>query len=217
MKETVILIHGMGRSRASMWILEYRLREDGFSTLNFPYVPQLESLDGISSRLLRFIDGRVKTPRYHLVGHSLGNIIIRNGFKQEYPEGLGRIVMIAPPNQPPELARIAGRVPLYPWLTGDSGRKLADPEFYASLPIPSVPFGVIAGTRGQRLTFSEPNDGVITVASTRLDGMADWIELPHTHTFIMNARDTADCCVRFLRTGTFAGGNPEAGSGDSFG
>ena len=42
--------------------------------------------------------------------------------------------------------------------TGDSGQKLSEEEFYRNLPVPTVPFGVIAGDKGQRLTFNEPND-----------------------------------------------------------
>ena len=89
-------------------------------------------------------------------------------------------------------------------MTGDSGQKLSSEAFYKSLPVPKVEFGVIAGDRGQRLTFKEPNDGIVTVASTKLPEMKDWILLHHTHTFMMNSRDTAECCVRFLQSGRFS-------------
>ncbi len=206
-KETVVLLHGMGRGRPSMWLLGRRLRKAGFVTSNFPYTTfPGHTLDDISARLHEHIREKVKTKRYHLVGHSLGNIIIRNGFKGEFRPGLGRVVMLAPPNQPPKLAAKFNKNPLYRLFGGDSGKKLASKEFYDALPAPKTEFGIIAGDKGQRITFKEPNDGVVAVANTKLEGMKAWIVLHHAHTFLMNSRDTAECCVQFLNDGSFPGG-----------
>ena len=201
--ETVVLLHGQGRTRLSMVILSKRFRSAGYQTLNFPYNQTIRSLDEISGQLHEFIRKKVKTSSYHLIGHSLGNIIIRNAFRKDYPAGLGKIVMLAPPNQPAHLAKRFKKNLIYRMFTGDSGQKLSEEKFYRDLPIPTVPFGVIAGDKGQRLTFSEPNDGVVTVESTKLEGMADWILLHHGHTFIMNCKDTFDHCERFIEFGRF--------------
>ena len=202
-RETVVLLHGMGRSRLSMLVLKGRLEKAGYAVLNFPYAPPLEKLDTITGNLDLFLRQHVKTDRYHLVGHSLGNVIIRSAFKQELRPGLGRVVMLAPPNKPAHLATVLKDVDVYQWTTGDSGQKLSSEDFYKTLPVPNVEFGVIAGDRGQKLTFKEPNDGIITVESTKLEGMKDWLLLHHTHTFMMNSRDTAEQCIHFLQTGTF--------------
>ncbi len=50
---------------------------------------------------------------------------------------------------------------------------------------------------------SEPNDGLVSVESTKLNGMADWILLHHGHTFIMNCKDTFDHCRHFIEHGSF--------------
>ncbi len=202
-EETVVLLHGLGRTRASILVLQQRLKSAGYQTLNFPYGTINTSIDEMSEALHLYIRENVKTPRYHFIGHSLGNIIVRNGFKSEYPPGLGRIVMLAPPNQPSELARTLKNFGPFKWRAGDSGQQLASEDFYKDLPAPSVEFGVIAGDKGQSLTFDVPNDGVITVESTKLDGMKDWLLLHHSHTFIMNSKDTAQQCLRFLREGSF--------------
>ena len=206
-KETVVLLHGMGRSRASLWILEQRLKRAGYLTLNFPYASKAEPLDTLSQTLHTYIQDNVTTERYHLVGHSLGNIIVRNGFKKTYRPGLTRVVMLAPPNGPARLAKAFKDLGIFRWLTGDSGQKLASDTFYKELPAPSVPFGIIAGDRGQGLTFDEPNDGIVAVENTKLEGMADWILLHHAHTFIMNSADTAEQCVHFLQHGRFEHGD----------
>ncbi len=201
--ETVVLLHGLGRSRLSLLPLQRHVQAAGFQTLNFPYAPTLHRFDTIVNEFHDFLVSKVTTSRYHLVGHSLGNIIIRARFRFDYPTTLARIVMLAPPNQPPALAAKLKRFPPFRLWAGDSGQKLGSATFYADLPVPDVPFGVIAGSKGQRLTFKEPNDGIVTVESTRLEGMADHRVLPHTHTFMMNSPAVARETIHFLRHGIF--------------
>lgn len=203
-QETVVLLHGMGRTRVSMAVLQKRLAGAGYETLNFPYGQTRASLDELSGDLAAFLNERVATPRYHLVGHSLGNIIVRHAMRKSLRPGLGRVVMLAPPNRPARLAKMLRDNGLYRVLMGDSGQKLGDDAFYATLPAPSVEFGVIAGDKGQGMTFSEPNDGLVEVDGTRLEGMKDFAVVHHTHTFLMNAPDTFALCRRFLETGRFA-------------
>lgn len=202
-KETVVLLHGMGRTRVSMAVLQKRFDRAGYETLNFPYGQTGATLDELSGSLAAFLDKKVSTPRYHLVGHSLGNIIVRHAMREPLRPGLGRVVMLAPPNRPARLAKLLRENGLYRSLMGDSGQKLGDDAFYATLPAPSVEFGVIAGDKGQGMTFSEPNDGLVEVEGTKLAGMADFAVVHHTHTFLMNAPDTFALCRRFLETGRF--------------
>ena len=202
-RETVFLIHGMGRTRASLALLAWRLRREGYRTVNVPYNQAAEGLDDISARLRRTVARESGGRRYHFVAHSLGNVVVRNGFKEGYPPGLGRVVMLAPPNASPRLARKLKGVLPYRWVTGESGRRLADPGFYDGLPVPPVEFGVIAGDKGQRLTFDEPNDGIVTVSETRLAGMKEHVVLRRTHTFLMNAPEVPALCASFLKSGRF--------------
>ena len=196
----------MGRSWLSMALLGLRLRGLGYEIHLFGYSPRRASLDTLTDCLRKVVTEDVRAPRYHLVGHSLGNIIVRNGFRKGYRPGLARIVMLAPPNGPAALASGLRHARLYRWWTGDAGQKLGDEAFYAELPIPSVEFGVIAGDKGHRFGFDEPNDGVVRVANTKLEGMADWIVVHRTHTFIMVAADTFELTARFLRSGRFRAG-----------
>ncbi len=201
--DTVVFLHGMGRSRVSMLILKKRFRKAGYAVENFPYRQATESLDDISKRLTGFIRERVRTPRYHLIGHSLGNIIIRHAFTKGYPDGLGRIVMLAPPNRPSRYAGKLKRNFLFRWVAGDSGQKLSDEEFYQSLPIPGVEFGVLAGDKGRNIGFQAPNDGIVAVEATRLSGMKDFAVVHRTHSFIMNSQEVFRLSRRFLETGSF--------------
>lgn len=201
--ETVVVLHGMGRTRASMMVLAARFRRAGYETLNFPYETATTTLPELSDSLAKFLEKNVRTERYHLVGHSLGNIIVRNAMKRELRPGLGRVVMLAPPNRPARLAKMFRDNLLFRWVTGDAGRKLGEDEFYKTLPVPPVEFAVIAGDTGQKLTFDGPNDGIVDVEGTKLEGMKAHAVLHHTHTFLMNGSDTFELSKRFLESGSF--------------
>jgi hypothetical protein len=202
--EAVVLLHGMGRSWISMALLGHRLKRRGYETHLFGYRPRRPTLDELSGALRSFVSVRVRAPVYHFIGHSLGNVIVRHGFREGFRPGLGRIVMLSPPNRPARLAGTLRANRLFRFWTGDSGQKLGDAEFYRSLPVPPVEFGVIVGDRGHRFGFDEPNDGVVSVEGAKLEGMADFVILHHTHTLIMMAQDTAELCHRFLKHGRFS-------------
>lgn len=99
-RELVILVHGMGRSPASMWILARRLEADGYRVVNFGYRSTRGTVQELGARLGRQAAERTGgAPRVHFVGHSLGTVIIRSMLAQAPPERMGRVVMLAPPNQ----------------------------------------------------------------------------------------------------------------------
>jgi triacylglycerol lipase len=201
--EAVVLLHGMGRSWVSMVLLGHRLKRAGYEIHLFGYSPRRATLDELSRGLQALIAEQVESKTYHLIGHSLGNIIVRDGFRRRYRPELKRIVMLSPPNGPAALASSLRHNRLYRWWTGDSGQKLGDEAFYRTLPVPGVEFGVLAGDRGHHFGFDEPNDGVVRVENTKLRGMTDFRVVHRTHTFIMLAGETFELCDRFLRTGAF--------------
>ena len=76
-----------------------------------------------------------------------------------------------------------------------------------------MPFGVVAGNRSHTSLLGDaPSDGVVLLENTRLEGMADWVEVEHTHTFMMNSAGTFECVLNFLRTGRFRAGEGTGGA-----
>jgi hypothetical protein len=203
----VFLIHGMGRTSASLALLARRLKAAGHDVDTWGYFVTKDALDVIAHRFSSFVREKTREGEpFAVVGHSLGNIITRLAM----PElaNMARFIMLAPPNQPPVMARALEGNPIFKVLTRDAGRKLLDAAFYERLPVPSCPTLVIAGNRGPSAKWlpfrGEPSDGVVRVEETRLPGVPH-VEVPAIHTFIMNDADVARLTLRFLEAGTLEG------------
>ncbi|HKQ59631.1 MAG TPA: hypothetical protein VJS92_00015, partial [Candidatus Polarisedimenticolaceae bacterium] len=122
---------------------------------------------------------------------------------------LGRVVMLGPPNGGSELIDAIGRVPLLRRLAGRTRMQLGTGADGVPAGLGPVDFelGVIAGTRRLNLPLAllipGPNDGIVAVARTRVDGMSDFLEVPHTHTFMMRSREVIRQTLLFLERGRF--------------
>jgi pimeloyl-ACP methyl ester carboxylesterase len=199
----VFLIHGMGRTTVSLALLAGRLKRAGHDVSSYGYLVSRDPLDVIGQRFVDHIErhGGVHPP-FAVVGHSLGNIVTRLVLPQL--PGLSHVVMLAPPNQPPVLARRLQHNPVFQVLTKDAGRKLANTdEFYASLPVPQVPTLIVAGTTGPRFASSPwlgaDNDGVVGVDETRLEGPhVEHVTVAAVHTLIMNSAEVTRLALQFL-------------------
>ncbi len=209
----VFVIHGMGRTPVSMWLLARRLKGVGYRPTLFGYAVTLADLEAIKDRLVKRVHKVLAAdaegaeagndsapPRYAIIGHSLGNVVTRLA-SPELPAGFCRFAMLAPPNRPPVMVHTLKDNPLFRALTRDTGRRLADEEFFASLPVPQVPSLIIAGNRGPRASWlpfaGRPNDSILRVEETRLEGVP-LIEVPAVHTFLMNRKDVfAAICAFF--------------------
>lgn len=208
--EVVVLLHGLGRTHWSMMPLESRLADAGYGVVNLRYPStRLEP-----EALVSFVGAAVRdccesAPRLHFVTHSLGGILVRGYLAEQRPANLGRVVMLAPPNRGSEIVDELRSWALFSWILGPTALQLgtdAD-SFPNRLPPVDFDLGVIAGTESVNPIGSAmlpaANDGAVTVASTRIDGMSDFVAVPASHTFIMWSDDAREQVVAFLRSGRF--------------
>ena len=209
-RDTVVLLHGLGRSPRNMLILKWRLESRGYQVCNIGYDTRVraieEAIDEVHDAILAC---RPRGGRLDFVTHSLGGLVLRGLLERHLVPDVGRAVMLAPPNAGSEIAdhlrtlRPLGRI-MGP-LSVQLGTR--DEDLPQRLPTPSIPFGVIAGDQwinpAGPIWLPSPHDGTVSVASTRLQGMQDHIVLPYTHTFIVNAGPVAEQVDRFLLEGRF--------------
>ncbi|HVT27071.1 MAG TPA: lipase, partial [Lacipirellulaceae bacterium] len=153
----------------------------------------------------------------NFIAHSLGNLVVRHWLKDLADEGrrlpdgqsFGRMVMLTPPNLQPRLATILVRGKLAQFVAGPAAEAMASgwEGLEPRLATPPFEFGVLAGGKGDGRGYNPlipgDDDGVVTVASTRLAGARDFRLLPVLHTFFMNDRRVQEYAVRFLRHGYF--------------
>ena len=208
--ETVVLLHGLGRSARNMLILKWRLQARGYRVCNVDYDTRVRSLDQAADAVHDSLRTCVRADsRIHFVTHSLGGLVLRALLDRHPVPMAGHAVMLAPPNRGSEIADHVGEFRVTESILGPLAAQLGtQPEDLPQrLPIPPIPFGVIAGDQwinpAGPLWLPAPHDGTVSVASTRLVGMQDHIVLPYTHTFIMNSSAVADQIESFLRAGRF--------------
>ena len=141
--------------------------------------------------------------------HSLGGVLVRAYLADRHPANLGRVVMLAPPNHGSELVDAFAEWTLLRAILGPTAAELGTGpgSLPNRLPKPSFEVGVLAGTRslsplGAYVVPGE-DDGTVSVASTRLEGMADFALVDASHTFIMRSPEAGAQVVEFLRPGRF--------------
>lgn len=209
--DRVVLLHGMGRTSRSMELMADRLREAGFAVENLSYASTTRGIEDLARETLEPVFAAAgPTQRVHVVTHSLGGILVRVYAAARRPPALGRVVMLAPPNEGAELAEALAQSPLYRAATGPAGQQLGTGSNSVPLKLGPVDFelGVIAGNRSLNPIFSRlipgVDDGKVSVERSRVEGMKDFLVVPCSHTWIMNDREVIAQTIRFLRDGRFA-------------
>ena len=208
---TVILVHGLWTPAAVLMPHGHWLRRIGYRTLRFGYPSVRASLSQNALALRRCIAATGGTD-IHLVGHSLGGLVILDMLRHDADPRLRRVVLLGTPCTDSHCARRLARVAGMPALLGRSINEwLARGPGATRAPASGVEVGVLAGTRSFGLGrvvpgLPRPNDGVVTLAETRLPGAADHIALPVAHSEMLASRPCAVQIDAFLQSGRFLHG-----------
>ena len=211
--ETVILLHGLCRTSRSMTKMERALTNAGFRVKNVSYPSRTASIQQLADDAIGKAVSECQrdgVARIDFVTHSLGGILVRSYLARHSLPSLGRVVMLAPPNQGSEVADKLGGWFLYKWINGPAGIELGTDQNSTpnKLGPANYPVGVIAGDRSinwiNSLLIPGRDDGKVSIDRTKLAGMSDHIVIHAAHPFIMRNRKAIRQTIQFLRTGSFA-------------
>lgn len=187
------------------FLLRERLERAGFAPAVFRYPSTQAALAAVVTALAAKIRSLGDT--VHLVGHSLGGLVVLETLERAGGLPQGRVVLLGSPVRG---SRAASAVAAWSF-----GPQLLGPLAVAELARPrarqwrqSRQIGLIAGTRsigiGQWLAdLPSPNDGTVAVEETRLPGATAHRMHDVSHTGMLFSEAVAAATARFLDNGHF--------------
>ncbi len=209
MNTVVVYVHGLWLTGIEGGLLRKRLAAElNTETRAFNYASVKSSVSNNAQALGKYLS-ELRADTLHLVGHSLGGLVVLKLFEPGFADCLppGRIVCLGSPFNGSRSAVNLARLPLGKTLLGRGVREeLLSPRqrrwgghrdlgvIAGSL---SVGLGKLVGARGA------PNDGTIFVDETRLAGISQHLVMPVSHTGLPFSNSVARQTGAFLRLGKF--------------
>ncbi len=208
--EKVILLHGIFLHEYMMNSLAKNLRKNGYEVLNVGYPSRRHTIRELTQIVKQKVAPTFESSdKIHLVGFSMGGLIWRSILAEIQPKNVGRLVMIATPNNGSEVADRLHKNTLVKFFYGPA---LEDLQTTSANKIPSlidsqIEFGIIAGNKPSNSLFNSfftsENDGTVAVQSTHHTGKKDHIVLPFDHTFAPFYNKVQQQTLHFLKNGNF--------------
>ncbi len=207
---SVVLLHGILRTRHCMNPLARFLERQGFATYNVGYPAARWPMARHAESLRQIVEGLHDRGPVHLVGYSMGGLVIRRMLADgPLATPLGRCVFIGTPNRGAEKANPFVNWPLFRWLFGPAGLELSTVDgcgICSTLPPrPEQECGIIAGGTGQERgllpVLPGDNDFTVTVESTHLPDEEAFRLVRCGHARLPMHRETLAATAAFLQSG----------------
>jgi pimeloyl-ACP methyl ester carboxylesterase len=203
----VVYVHGLWMPGEESLVLRHRLVQDfGLTCHALRYSAAFSNMDAITASLNEQVQA-LAAEELHLVGHSLGGLVIHR-FLERFPDQPpGRVVFLGTPALASRAAQSANRfVPMQPFMGSSVAEELLRPRGRSWTHARAL--GIIAGTEpfgvGQFLAhFAEENDGTVAVSETRMPGATEHLLLPVSHLGMLLSARVARETGNFLTRGHF--------------
>ena len=200
----IVLVHGLWNRGWMMARMAKRLRTRGHHVRVFSYPTRADNLDGHADQLHSFVREQ-ETAECHLVGHSMGGLVILNLLSRFDDLPPGRVVLMGTPVKGSKVVKRMQRLPGHGFIFGKARENLLQGFQFSPA---GHETGMIRGTRefgfGQIAgKQNEPNDGSVCVSETELEGLKDTVELEVSHSEMLISAEVAEQVDQFLLSGKF--------------
>ena len=199
----VVLVHGVWVPGLVMVPLAARLAREGFRCHRFGYRGKGRPIAANAGDLVRFAR---RVGAAHFVGHSLGGLVILQALNEHADVAVGNVVLLGTPARGSFSGRRLARHPIGRWMLGETQPLWQDGETMRWKRTERL--GIIAGTLPMGLgralgRLPGPNDGVVCVDETAVEGMSERITLRVGHSAMLVSPRVALQTAVFLREGRF--------------
>lgn len=206
-KGKVVITHGLFMSSMVMRPLARMLNRHGWEPVLISYQSTSIHFQSFASEIDQHVKRQTSTP-IHMVGHSLGGLMLRK-YCEERPMMPGaRVVTLGTPHQGAHIVSRLKRLRL-DGIIGNSrehGLVSEKPSVWRS----TTELATIAGNvdtgllnlLGGQLPH-ERSDGIVLVDETKIPGSKAHVELNVSHTTMIYSRIVAEHIDRFLERGSF--------------
>lgn len=200
-KANLILTHGIYLNPMIMKYMQNQLKDD-YNTYLFGYKSLRSGITENATALYQFITANdIDNP--HLIGHSLGGLVIRKTLAMHPTITNNRIVTLGTPHQGSAVARVLQNLSTVILGKAFSGALDGElPRWSAKHQLGSIAGDLPIGV-GSFSNLEKPNDGTVTVKETQLEGMTDHLILPFSHTSMLYSKRVCHEVHHFLQHGKF--------------
>ena len=209
-KPNVLLIHGILMNPLEMRYLGSQLEKSGFN-VHYVYYQSVLKSPAENAAIIQAKIKQLNLPNLHLVGHSLGGVLLMHLFEQADGKQdalpMGRVVMLGSPVRGSWIAKKVSEWPIVSPILAKSM-----PNALSGVDIPDWKtdrdWGMIAGTKGQGLgllTGGMPStsDGTVLLEETFHPKQKEHFEVDKSHTALLFSKEVADLTSHFLSNGKF--------------
>jgi len=206
----VVYVHGLWQRGAESHWLRHRLAQDlGAETRTFSY-PSVAGDARQNARSLMETLRDIRADTLHLVGHSLGGLVILKLFENGDGVSLppGRIVLLGSPLRGSRTAHRVARLPCGRKILGQGVREEllsnADRCWRKERELGAIAGNLSIGLGRLVGSHESPSDGTVFVDETLLTGMSQHLVLRESHFGLPFSAEVARQTGLFLSTGQFS-------------
>lgn len=204
-RDHVVLVHGLWMHGMAMQVMAHLLGRRGYRVHRVSYDflrrSPAESADKLAGEIAALGPDPV-----HLVGHSLGGIVILHLLDRHPESAVASCVLIGSPVRGSGVARQVHGNPLLRPLLGRSiegGLLGGAPEIDGRCPIGMITGRGRFGIASLLYPVEGEGDGVVAESETLLENVTDRITLPRSHSALIFSRRCAKQVAHFIENGRF--------------